>query len=179
MESQLIGYVSSNGLDEIFQSAYKQSHSTETALVKVFNDIVIDIDRNRTFILLLLDLSAAFDTVDHLILLNRLGNLFGICGSALAWFKSYLSDRFHVIGVRGARSATRPLSCGVPQGVVPGPCLYLLYTSLLGNIVRRYNMGFYLHADDTQLYLSFSSLHGNDQINSVAQIESCVRDIDL
>ena len=88
--------------------------------MKVFNDIVIDIDRNRTFILLLLDLSAAFDTVDHFLLLNRLGNRFGICGSALAWFKSCLSDRFHLVSIRVARSATRPLSCGVPQAVQHG-----------------------------------------------------------
>ena len=66
--SQLINHISSNGLDEILQSAYKQFHSTETALVKVFNDIILDVDRNRTVILLLLDLSAAFDTVDHTIL---------------------------------------------------------------------------------------------------------------
>ena len=82
--SQLIDHVSSNCLDEILQSAYKQLHSTETALVKVFNDIAIEIDRNKTVILLLLDLSAAFDTVDHFILLNRLANRFGICGSTLA-----------------------------------------------------------------------------------------------
>ena len=69
---QLIEYVTKNCLDEIMQSAYKEFHSTETALVKVFNDIAIDIDRNRDVILLLLDLSAAFDTVDHSILLNRL-----------------------------------------------------------------------------------------------------------
>ena len=75
--SQLINQISSNGLDEILQSAYKRFHSTETALVKVFNDIILDVDRNRTVILLLLDLSAAFDTVDHTILIERLANRFG------------------------------------------------------------------------------------------------------
>ena len=77
--SQLINHISSNGLDEILPSAYKQFHSTETALVKVFNDIVLDVDMNRTVILLLLDLSAAFDTVDHTILIERLANRFGLC----------------------------------------------------------------------------------------------------
>lgn len=83
--SQLINHISSNGVDEILQSPYKQFHSTETALVKVFNDIVLDVDRNRTVILLLLDLSAAFDTVDHTILieLERLANRVGLCDLAL------------------------------------------------------------------------------------------------
>ena len=118
--SRLIDYVSGNCLDEIMQSAYKQFHSTETALVKLFNDIVIDTDRNRTVILLLLDLSAAFDTVDHSLLLNRVANRFGICGSALAWFESYLRDRFHIVsidfGVLGLLRAHCYVEC------LRGPC---------------------------------------------------------
>ena len=170
--SQLINHISSNGLDEILQSAYKQFHSTERTLVKVFNDIVLDADRNRTVILLLLDLSAVFDTVDHTILIERLANRFGLCDLALAWFKSYLSDRTHFVSIRGARSVTRSLSCRVSQGSVLGPILYLLYTSPLGDIVRQYSMGYHF------LYLSFNSLSGDDQAYSVAQVESCVRDID-
>ena len=91
---QLIEHVTNNCLDEIMQSAYKEFHSTETALVKVFNDIAIGIDRNRAAILLLLDLSDAFDTVDHSILLNRLAHRFGLHASALARFE-VLSDRSH------------------------------------------------------------------------------------
>jgi len=141
--SQLIHCISSNGLHEILQSAYEQFHSTETALVKVFNDIVLDVDRNTTVILLLLDLSAAFDAVDNTILIDRLANRLGLCDLALAWFKSYLSDRTHSVSIRGARSVTRSLSCGVPQGSVLGPILCLLYTSPLRDIVRQYNMGYH------------------------------------
>jgi len=176
--SQCINHISCNGLNEILQSAYKQFHGTKTALVKVFNDTVLDVDMNRTVILLLLDLLAAFDTVHHTILIERLANHFGLCDRALAWFKSYLSDRTHFVSIRGARSVARSLSCRVPQGSVLGPILYLLYTSALGDIVRQYNMGYHFYADDTQLYLSFNSLRGDDQAYSVSQVESCVRDID-
>lgn len=159
-------------------SAYKEFHTTKTALVKVFNDIAIDIDRNRAVLLLLLDLSAAFDTVDHSILVNRLAHRFGLRGSALAWFRSYLSDRSHFVCIQGVRSAMPSLLCSVPQGSVLGPILYLLYVSPLGDTVRRCNMGFHFYADDTQLYLSFNSLSADDQVSSVSQVESCVREID-
>ena len=175
---QLIEHVSSNGLDEVFQSAYKNFHSTETALVKVYNDILVDIDKNRTIILLLLDLSAAFDTVDHEILLYRLASRFGISDVALSWFGSYLSNRSQFVNVRGAQSEANSLPCGVPQGSVLGPVLYLLYTSPLGDIVRRYNMASHFYADDTQLYLSFNTLNEEDRVCTVARVESCVRDID-
>jgi len=72
----------------------------------------------------------------------------------------------------------RSLLCGVLQGRVLGPILYLLYTFPLGDIVRQYNMGYHFYAADTQLYLSFNSLSGDDKAYSVAQVESCVRDID-
>ena len=80
-------------LDVMYQSAFKVLHSTETALLKVQNDILRAVDDKKSVILLLLDLSAAFDTVDHLILLSRLSNRFVIKGNALAWFDSYLKSR--------------------------------------------------------------------------------------
>jgi hypothetical protein len=90
---QLIDYLDTNQLHEPFQSAYKRHHSSETALIRVHNDIMMAIDNNQSVILLLLDISAAFDTIDHALLLSRLKDRFGICGNALAWFSSYLSGR--------------------------------------------------------------------------------------
>ena len=111
---QLIDYITINNLDEVFQSACKQLHSTETALLRVQNDILVALDNHQSVILLLLDLSAAFDTVDHTILLNRLATRFGITGSVLSWFTSYLCNCYQFVRIRGERSSHHPLACGVP-----------------------------------------------------------------
>ena len=95
------------------------------------------IDQHSSVILALLDLSAAFDTVDHGILLSRLSNRFGITGTVLEWFRSYLSDRTQFVQDNVACSAPHVLEFGVPQGSVLGPLLYLMYTSPLGEIARR------------------------------------------
>lgn len=167
-------------MGEILQSAYKQYHSTETALVKVQDDILRALDNNCSVILLLLDLSAAFDTVDHDILLACLSQRFGIVDGALEWFRSYLTNRQQVVYISGSHSSGRPLRCGVLQGSVLGPILFLLYTSPLGDIMRKHNVNFHLYADNAQLYryVTFkSSIEGQvDQERS--RLEKCVKDID-
>ena len=96
---QLVKYLESNCFFVSVQSAYRSNHSTETALVKVLNDILCSIDEGDAVILALLDQSAAFDTVDHGILLHRLSADFGISGTARAWFSSYLSDRRQSVSI--------------------------------------------------------------------------------
>ena len=93
MALQLVDYIDKNGLCEVFQFAYRAHHSAETALLRVYNDIAMSIDNQKSVVLVLLDLSAASDTVDHSLLLARLSTRFGICDQALDWFRSYLSDR--------------------------------------------------------------------------------------
>ena len=140
-----------------FQSAYRKHHSTETALLRVQNDLNLAIERKHISALILLDLSAAFDTTDHNILLNRLNTSFGISNSALSLLTSYLSDRSQSINIGNEFSSKSPLSRGVPQGSVLGPLLFTLYTTPISHLLNTLSLPHHLYADDTQLYLSFSS----------------------
>ena len=148
-------------------------HSTETALVKVSNDLLNASDKGLISILVLLDLSAAFDTIDHQILLQRLEHLISMKGTALSWFKSYLSDRFQFVHVNDESSIHTKVRHGVPQGSVLGPILFTLYMLPLGNIIRKHSINFHCYADDTQLYLSIKP----DEANQLAKLQACLKDI--
>ena len=93
-----------NNVWHVFQSAYRSRHSTETALLRVFNDLLTSSDSEQISVLILVDLSAAFDTMDHDLLLNRLRDVFGIRDTALAFFGSYLSGKKQIVSVLGRES---------------------------------------------------------------------------
>jgi hypothetical protein len=119
--TQLDEHMDKHSLREPCQSAYRPCHSTETAVIKIMNDILCDIDNRKCVLLILLDMSAAFDTVDHSIFLNRMQYDFGICGSANEWLKSYFTDRQQSVIINGATSHLTELTSGMPQGSVIGP----------------------------------------------------------
>ena len=155
----------------IHQSAYRQHHSTERVLLKLFSDLQQAKDRGQVSVLCLLDLTAAFDTVDHELLIQRLQRTFGISGSALAWFESYLSDRTHCVVVDSVMSLVIQMSCSVPQGSVLGPLLFLLYSADLAELAARFGVTLHAYADDNQLYLSCKT---DDANLYVAALERCV-----
>ncbi len=101
VSAQLCSFLQKNDIYEEFQSGFRPRHSTETALVKITNDLLLASDKGCISLLVLLDLSAAFDTIDHDILIDRLQNYTGIQGQALRWFRSYLSDRYHFVYLNG------------------------------------------------------------------------------
>ena len=159
---------------ESMQSAYKHGHSTETALVKIHHDILQAIDNQNCVLLVLLDLSAAFDTVDHEILIHRLQNRFGITGKALDWLSSYLSCRTQQVMVNGTASKSHTLTCNVPQGSVLGPKLFVDYESPVGDIVRKHGLDVHFYADDTQIYFAFKP---EDRAIAVDRMEKCIEEV--
>ena len=129
VSTQLLDHLSANNTLEPLQSVYRAGHSTETALVKVRNDILNAIDNYEVTIMLLLDLPAAFDTVNHSILINRLENCVGVTGKALRWFKSYLLGRSQSVVIDDATSESLGTKIGVPQ--------FLIYILPLADVVKK------------------------------------------
>lgn len=113
VSAQLQDHLKQNSLFEKFQSGFRSNHSTETALIRVTNDLMVAADEGSPTLLLLLDLTAAFDTVDHKILLHRLQTIVGFSG-ALGWFGSYLADRAEYVALGDSKSNLHTVSCGVP-----------------------------------------------------------------
>lgn len=164
-------FIHEHSLLSPFQSAYRSGFSTESALIRLYNDLSIAKDNGRVSLVIQLDLSAAFDTVDHSILLRRLNARFGFDDKVLYWFSSYLSDRTQFVHISGTQSHSMQLECGVPQGSVLGPLLYTLYTTPLSDIIESYNLEHQIYADDTQLYISFNV---SDISAYIYKIESCL-----
>ena len=141
--------------------------------IRLHNDILTAIDNNMAVLLVCLDLSAAFGSVDHGILLQRLEHRLGITGKCLQWLSSYLKDfRVHV---NGQMSNNHNLDYGVLQGSVLGPKLFTLYMLPLSDIARRHNVNFHLYADDCQLHISFKK---ENMLITASMMERLVKDIE-
>lgn len=168
-------HINSHSLHDPAQSAYRSSHSTETALLRVHHDIASALDNNYCAVLIMLDLSAAFDTIDHSILLNRLEFSYGITGDALNWLESYLTDRKQCVSIGTVQSDDIHLRFGVPQGSVLGPKLFCMFSKPVSEICKQHGMSYHSYADDTQVYQVIQPL--NDWTDLSERLEKCLSDI--
>ena len=133
--SQVSAYLNSHNHYNTCQSAYHPGNSTETALLKVVNDLFLSLDKGNIFALALLDFSSAFDTIDHPILVHRLHTDFGFTDTVLQWLSSYLTDRTHNVSLSNHCSAFAPVHSGVHQGSVLGPMLFTMHIKPLSVII--------------------------------------------
>ena len=159
---------------EDHQSAYKAAHSTETALLKVFNDISLDLDKGRHVLMAMIDLSAAFDTICHKKLAKLLEVEYGIRGKALSWYKSYFENRTQFCKLDSFTSDTFDLTSGCPQGSVIGPVAFNLYTAPMSRIMEKYSVQYHKYADDLQVYIS---CRPSELSTCRAVLEQCLSEI--
>jgi len=153
------------------QSAYRKHHSTETAVLWVLTDILTAMDNQQVTLLALLDLRAAFDCVNHDILLSRLQSSFGLRGITLTWIRSFLTDRSQRVFFNGSLSIEIMLLFGIPQGSVLGCLLFLLYAAQMFDIIASFRLTGHTYANDSQLYISVPA---SELETAATQLAACV-----
>jgi hypothetical protein len=173
--SQLMEHLTKNNILDPFQSAYRKNYSTETLLTHLQDQIIRHIDDNKVVILVLLDLSSAFDTVHHDLLLQKLESA-GITECALEWFREYLSERTHSTSIYNTQSTSLKVPCGVPQGSVLGPILFSLYICGIRQVFINHSIQYHCYADDTQM---FEAAKISELPSVVQRIESCLEDVSV
>ena len=174
--SQVSSYLNSHNLYNPCQSAYRPGHSTETALLKVVNDLFLSLNKGNISVLALLDFSSAFDTIDHTILVHRLHTDFGFTDTVLQWFSSYLTDRTHYVSLCNHCSDFAPVHSGVPQGSVLCPILFTMYIKPLSAIIDSHSIIHHSFANDLQLQMSAPPDRISELLHSM---QSCISDVNL
>ena len=172
--SQVSSYLNSHNLYNTCQSAYRPGHSTETALLKVVNDLFLSLNEGNISVLALLDFSSAFDTIDHPILVHRLHTDFGFTDTVLQWFSSYLTDRTHYVSLSNHCSAFTHVHSGVPHGSVLGPMLFTMYIKPLSAIIDSHSIIHHSFADDLQLQMSAALDRISELLHSM---QTCICDV--
>ena len=173
VSAQLKDHIKTEGLVNVHQSAYRCFHSTETTLLEIKNDISVSLDGGRAIAVTLLDLSAAFDTIDHATLYSCLENWFGLMMLCLI---GYLTNRKQKIRILNTMSEAFALPYGVPQGSVLGPLLFTLYTSPLSSVISKFNVTHHFYADDTQIYIGLDTEQCDTDLT---ELSNCLDVVDL
>ena len=175
VNQQVIAYLDEIKLLSKLQSGFRARHSTETALLKVLSDIFLSANQQQVTLLVLLDMSAAFDTVDRAILLQRLEFSFGVSGVVLSWPSSFLDGRTQRVHLLDSKSLVELVRSGVRQGSILGPLLFLLYTADISLIASEFGLNVHCYADDGQLYIS--SKAGAAE-SSIELVTTCISQLD-
>ena len=155
MHNQIYQYFTSNSLFYKSQYGFRKGHSTEFAALELIDRITIEMDKNKLPINIYMDLSKAFDTLDHHILLHKL-RYYGFNIKSMELMESYLTNRTQYVEYNGVTSTLSNVYCGVPQGSILGPLLFIIYMNDLPSIAKNFEM--ILYADDTTLSASLSNL---------------------
>ena len=177
--SQLEDHLNANKLIPSSQSAYRKLHSTETSLLKVSNDILAALNDGKCTLLVTLDLSAAFDTVNHQMLLERYRVRFGMNGTVLSWMTSYLQNRTQSVQVGSSQSDVVFVKTGFPQGSVLGGPKYTMHTTPLDELIDLHDVDNQAYADDSNLYISFDLRSEAATAQAFSQMEHCLADVEF
>ncbi|KAK2171890.1 hypothetical protein NP493_1005g00006 [Ridgeia piscesae] len=159
-----------------FSRRIGKKHSTETALLYVTSAVKTAMDKKQGTILLLVDFSSAFDTINHNILIRRLRLRYGFVGKILDWMLSYLKERTQRVVIGDQSSSTTTLTRGVPQGSVLGPLLFSLYVQPIGDTIRAHELFVHQYADDLHIYAHFDLNH-SALLAAVKQMEDCLEEV--
>ena len=169
MCSQIFSYIDKNEILSKYQSGFRSSHSTASALCQVTDDIITARDRGMVTALVLLDYSKAFDKIDHELMCAK-AKFYGFDQTAVKFIKSYLYNRRQIVRVGDSNSSSAFVLTGVPQGSILGPLFFVLYTT---DILNKIELSYHAYADDTQLYHSFKKdnfLLAENMINNNLEI---------
>lgn len=174
MSKRLTDHVNNNNILPSIQSGFRKHHNTTTALIKVTNDIMQNVDKSQSTFLVLLDYSKAFDVINHELLIAKLHH-YNIHPVVLAWFSNYLSNRVQTVKLNNSLSTDMFISKGVPQGSILGPLLFTIYTSDLPSVLTS-SCTMHLYADDAQLqvasnpqYPNLSIMELNENLRKVSE----------
>jgi hypothetical protein len=177
LSSNFKKHLKDTGVLDKYQSAYRAGHSTESAILKIKADVDEILDSGDAVLLVSLDMSAAFDTVDHNVLLSRLEEYAGVKGSALQWMRSYLENRSQAVVIDGVVSKQYPLQIGVPQGSVLGPVLFLVYILPLQHILEKHRKLRHGYADDLQTYCPLKIKKRQELQQALQSMNECLAEV--
>ena len=174
---RLEDHLTTNKLLPHTQSAYRKGHSAETALLRVNNDILSALSLGKSTLLVTLDISAAFDTIEHQTLLKRYKEYFGISGTVLKWMTSYLADRRQTVQIGKEKSLPAVVECGFPQGSTLGGPKFNMAAAPVPHLINMHGINDQCFADDTNAYIAFDIKDNSDTITAIEKIQECLADV--